>query len=163
MKRIESPVLNKVSSDNVNSAQMPTLSNDAPSEKMGDQVPSFSYKRPNPVLGPALKLGVGVGELKPELPDFSYSRWTDTAGLGTLGLLTGAAAGIIRSAPPGLYAATTGIQWFVLSSSFWGAYALPLNVQCHVIYSTNLLQVLVSLLLILWQTAPILPLRATIS
>lgn len=66
MKRIESPVLNKVLSDDVNSAQMPTLSDDTPSEKMDDQVPSVSYKRPNPVLGPALKLGVGVGELKPK-------------------------------------------------------------------------------------------------
>ncbi|KAK3504581.1 hypothetical protein B0T13DRAFT_443706 [Neurospora crassa] len=106
MKRIESPVLNKVLSDNVNSAQMPILPDDTPSEKMGDQVPSISYKRPKPVLGPALKLGVGVG---------------------TLGLLTGAAAGIIRSAPPGLYAATTGVQWFVLSSSFWGARQFALN------------------------------------
>ncbi|KAK3340890.1 hypothetical protein B0H65DRAFT_274893 [Neurospora tetraspora] len=106
MKRVEVLVPNKVLGDNVNSVQMPTLSDNAPEEQMGDQAPSFYNTRPDPVLGPALKLGAGVG---------------------TLGLLTGAAAGIIRSAPPGLYAATTGIQWFVLSSSFWGSRQFALN------------------------------------
>ncbi|KAK3951694.1 hypothetical protein QBC32DRAFT_343340 [Pseudoneurospora amorphoporcata] len=106
MKRVVAPIPNEVLGDNVNSAQIPTLSDNAPKEQTGDQAPSFSNTRPNPILGPALQLGAGVG---------------------TLGLLTGAAAGIIRSAPVGLYAATTGIQWFVLSSSFWGSRQFALN------------------------------------
>lgn len=106
MKRVEVPVPNNVLDDNVKSAQMPTLSDNAPEKQKGDQVPSVSNIRPDPVLGPSLKLGAGVG---------------------TLGLLTGAAAGIIRSAPVGLYAATTGIQWFVLSSSFWGSRQIAFN------------------------------------
>lgn len=70
MKRVEVLVPNKVLGDNVNSVQMPTLSDNAPEEQMGDQAPSFYNTRPDPVLGPALKLGAGVGELNPKLLDF---------------------------------------------------------------------------------------------
>lgn len=68
MKKIVAPVPNQALGDNVNSAQMPTISDNATKEQTGDQAPSFSNTRPNtPVLGPALKLGAGVGVLSPTL------------------------------------------------------------------------------------------------
>jgi hypothetical protein len=39
---------------------------------------------------------------------------------GTFGLLFGAAAGIVRSAPPLLFAVASGTQWFALGSSYYG-------------------------------------------
>ena len=65
MKNIEVPVPNKVVDDNVNSAQMPTLSDDAPKAQLGDRAPPPSLTQLNLAFVPALKLGAGVGELNP--------------------------------------------------------------------------------------------------
>ncbi|KAK3399330.1 hypothetical protein B0T20DRAFT_197722 [Sordaria brevicollis] len=107
MKRIEISAPNNVWDDNVKRAQTSTPSDNAPKEQQtGDQVPSGFGVRLEPVLGPALKVGTAAG---------------------TLGIITGAALGIVRSAPVKLFAVATGIQWFVLSSSFWGSRQVALN------------------------------------
>lgn len=39
---------------------------------------------------------------------------------GAMGVLIGAGSGIMRSAPPTLFAIVAGIQWFALGSSYMG-------------------------------------------
>ena len=40
--------------------------------------------------------------------------------LGAMGIVFGAGAGIIRGAPPALFALVAGLQWFSLGSSYIG-------------------------------------------
>lgn len=74
MKKVVAPVPKELLGDNVNGTQMPILSDNAPEEQTGDQVPPLCNTWPNPpVLAPALKVGAGVGKLSPTLWCF-YSR-----------------------------------------------------------------------------------------
>jgi hypothetical protein len=43
-------------------------------------------------------------------------------GLGASGLIVGGVSGLLRSSPPVLFAAVSGIQWFALGSTFWGMF-----------------------------------------
>src|SRR5579862_8127086 len=43
-------------------------------------------------------------------------------GLGASGLIVGGVSGLLRSSPPVLFAAASGIQWFALGSTFWGMF-----------------------------------------
>jgi len=49
------------------------------------------------------------------------------AGVGSVGVLAGAAAGIVRSAPPLLFSLVAGGQWFVLGSSYYGTRQIVLR------------------------------------
>ncbi|KAK4189533.1 hypothetical protein QBC35DRAFT_359004, partial [Podospora australis] len=46
---------------------------------------------------------------------------------GACGMFLGAAAGIVRSAPPILFAAAAGGQWFALGSSYWASRLVAFN------------------------------------
>ncbi|KAK3368159.1 hypothetical protein B0H63DRAFT_487867 [Podospora didyma] len=84
----------------------PTLPTDDSSQQLATRRPILPPEL-MAVLVPSLKVGATVGGL---------------------GVFAGAALGIARSAPPALYGLATGGQWFVLSSSFYGARLVGLRV-----------------------------------
>jgi hypothetical protein len=45
---------------------------------------------------------------------------------GASGLLIGGISGIIRSPTPRLFAVASGLQWFILGTTFWGEHARSL-------------------------------------
>ena len=55
-----------------------------------------------------------------ELFDIGTKSLQTGAFTGVLGAAFGAGSGIMRAAPPGLFALIAGIQWFALGSSFMG-------------------------------------------
>lgn len=76
------------------------------------------------ILVPSLQAGLGAGELKIFLATrlLPPPHHADPRITGTVGLVVGAASGIVRSAAPVLFSAVTGAQWFVLGSSYSGEY-----------------------------------------
>ncbi|KAK3302284.1 uncharacterized protein B0T15DRAFT_299655 [Chaetomium strumarium] len=59
--------------------------------------------------------------LPPEFMEIAVPSLQIGAVAGACGLFTGAAAGIIRSAPPILFSVVAGGQWFTLASSYYAA------------------------------------------
>ncbi|KAK0646545.1 hypothetical protein B0T16DRAFT_458452 [Cercophora newfieldiana] len=65
--------------------------------------------------------------LPPELMEIVTPSLKVGATFGTLGLFTGAAAGIIRSAPPALFSVVMGGQMFALGSSYYASRMVALR------------------------------------
>ncbi|KAK3938364.1 hypothetical protein QBC46DRAFT_390455 [Diplogelasinospora grovesii] len=65
--------------------------------------------------------------LPPELMSIVVPSLQVGAGIGTVGLFAGAAAGIVRSAPPILFSIATAGQWFVLGSSYYASRLVALK------------------------------------
>ncbi|KAK1751614.1 hypothetical protein QBC47DRAFT_390554 [Echria macrotheca] len=65
--------------------------------------------------------------LPPEIVEIMVPSLKVGAAAGLLGAFTGAAAGIIRSAPPVLFSLAMGGQWFALSSSYYASRQVALN------------------------------------
>ncbi|KAK4456232.1 hypothetical protein QBC34DRAFT_13127 [Podospora aff. communis PSN243] len=65
--------------------------------------------------------------LPPELMEIVAPSLKVGLTVGTLGLFTGAAAGIIRSAPPALFSIVMGGQMFALSSSYYASRLVALK------------------------------------
>ncbi|KAL2017875.1 hypothetical protein VTK56DRAFT_1579 [Thermocarpiscus australiensis] len=65
--------------------------------------------------------------LPPELMEIVVPSLKVGAVAGACGLFTGAAAGIIRSAPTFFFSVITGGQWFTLASSYYAARQVALN------------------------------------
>ena len=55
-----------------------------------------------------------------ERPSLPPSELLNPSPPGTLGAAIGAGSGILRNAPPTLFALFAGLQWFALGSSFMG-------------------------------------------
>lgn len=53
----------------------------------------------------------------------------DSERVGTAGLIVGGAAGVVRSSPPALFAAASGLQCFALGTTYWGSRSLLLHLQ----------------------------------
>ncbi|KAL7626680.1 hypothetical protein AAE478_003454 [Parahypoxylon ruwenzoriense] len=88
------------------SPQRPSAANPASraDETRGDEMPSVNELKE--IASEALKTGTVIG---------------------TIGLMVGAGFGIIRSAPPALFALFAGLQWFALGSTFVASRSL----LCH--------------------------------
>lgn len=60
--------------------------------------------------------------------------------LGGVGLVVGAGSGIVRSAPPALFALVAGLQWFALGSSYMGKIRWRRNSQSRLLITYIQLQ-----------------------
>ncbi|KAK7918325.1 hypothetical protein PG985_010199 [Apiospora marii] len=83
---------------------------------MSPATPSSGQRPPNP-----------TGDEMPtrdELFDIGTKSLQTGALTGVLGAAFGAGSGIMRAAPPGLFALIAGIQWFALGSSFMASRSL---------------------------------------
>ncbi|WP_234038534.1 hypothetical protein, partial [Erythrobacter sp. YJ-T3-07] len=70
------------------------------------------------IAAKSLQTGALTGELtQPVLICTSYTKRINS---GMMGCFVGLGSGIMRNAPPALFAAFAGFQWFTLGSSFVG-------------------------------------------
>ncbi|KAK4167571.1 hypothetical protein QBC43DRAFT_310991 [Cladorrhinum sp. PSN259] len=90
--------------------------------------PTYPAQRASPRV-PAVEGASGSQRsfLPPEIMAIVVPSLKVGASAGACGLFAGAAAGIIRSAPPVFFAAVAGGQWFTLGSSYWASRLAAFN------------------------------------
>jgi hypothetical protein len=125
MRRVTLPKAEGEGSEDVNQvstppAHVPQQNVDTPAQLVPHQAGKRALLPPElmEIVTPSLKVGVTVGKTAAVCTSTMKSQKLIPS--GTLGLFTGAAAGILRSAPPALFSIVMGGQMFALSSSYYG-------------------------------------------
>ncbi|KAI1501296.1 hypothetical protein F5X99DRAFT_208468 [Biscogniauxia marginata] len=99
----------------------------APSSQTTPQPPSSAENPTNPAPVLASKPPFNRHDKiisASELTQIASNSLQTGAVTGGIGLIVGAGSGIVRSAPPALFALVSGIQWFALGSSFMASRTL---------------------------------------